>query len=440
MKDRVQKKRLLAAVALGLFFALGGIVVAISAYQKSTHIRNAGYVMISQINKLQYAIDDRLFATQTLEAIVVNDSGNVKNFDAIAENLYTKDRAFRSLQLAPDGVVTFVYPIEGNEDAFGSLFDDPDRKTEAEYARDTGTMTLAGPFELAQGGVGLVARNPIYLPDQSGKQHFWGFSIVVLNLDGLLESVDLDALDGQGYHYKIWKIHPDTGEEQIIAQNAAFSVKKAIVDEIQVPNGTWMLAIMPKEGWVPLSSIAVEGAAALVILVLVLLVLNGWITNARQRAELARQATTDALTGLYNGRSFAQHLKDDLRGGNPCTVYYLDIDGFKQVNDRYGHNVGDEFLVEFAARIRPCLREQDLAFRIGGDEFAILAAGAHTEEFDQNFKRELKQAIEQPYPLPDVTLQPRVSIGFSRYPEEQRDMEGLIRQADERMYREKKAQ
>ena len=91
-----------------------------------------------------------------------------------AERLYEHAPAIRSLQLAPDGIVTYVYPLEGNENAFGSLFDHPERRAEAEYARDTGKMTLSGPYGLSQGGLGLVARKPIYL-DNEGREHtFWG--------------------------------------------------------------------------------------------------------------------------------------------------------------------------------------------------------------------------------------------------------------------------
>lgn len=72
----------------------------------------------------------------------------------------------------------YVYPLEENDEAFSDIFEDPDRRTEAEYARDTGERTLAGPFELYQSGPGIVIRQPIYL-EQDGVKDFWGFSIVV---------------------------------------------------------------------------------------------------------------------------------------------------------------------------------------------------------------------------------------------------------------------
>ena len=79
----------------------------------------------------------------------------------------------RSIQLAPQGDVQYVYPLEGNEGAFGNIFEDPERATEAKKARDTGETTLAGPFELYQSGKGIVVRQPIYL-EENGENNFWG--------------------------------------------------------------------------------------------------------------------------------------------------------------------------------------------------------------------------------------------------------------------------
>ena len=223
MEKHSKKKRwMITGISVTLALASVCMVVCLYMYQKNSSMRNARYVLRGEISKLQYAIDSQLFTTKALEVIVTSNHGEVVNFDKAAESLYEKDASIRSLQLAPDGNVTYVYPLEGNEEAFGDLFSDPDRKTEAEYARDTGKMTLAGPYELSQGGMGIVARNPIYLTNEDGQKTFWGFSIVVLNVPEIFDEINLKALNGQGYKYKIWRIHPDTGKVQNIIQNAVF--------------------------------------------------------------------------------------------------------------------------------------------------------------------------------------------------------------------------
>ncbi|MEG1126429.1 MAG: sensor domain-containing diguanylate cyclase, partial [Oscillospiraceae bacterium] len=94
----------------------------------------AKYVTHSQVNKLQYVMNTLLLKTQSLEMLVVESDGQVEKFDYVAKSLID-NTAIRSLQLAPNGVVSMVYPLEGNEEAFGDLFADTSRATEAIYAR-----------------------------------------------------------------------------------------------------------------------------------------------------------------------------------------------------------------------------------------------------------------------------------------------------------------
>lgn len=139
----------------------------------NTNIDKTNYLVEAQVSELQRCLSSYIQATDTLRILIVDSQGNINDFDKVAKELYNNDQAFRSIQLAPKGNVTYVYPLEGNEEAFGDIFDDPDRKTEAEYARDTGETTLAGPFDLYQGGLGIVIRQPIYL-DSSNKKNILG--------------------------------------------------------------------------------------------------------------------------------------------------------------------------------------------------------------------------------------------------------------------------
>ena len=89
-------------------------------------------------------------------------------------------------------------------------------------------------------------------------------------------------------------------------------------------------------------------------------------------------ANTDGLTGLYNERYFDALLKENELYKTPFVLFYLDLDRFKPVNDRYGHDVGDQLLKEVASRLRSCVRESDAVFRIGGDVFGLIAHGGLT--------------------------------------------------------------
>ena len=107
--------------------------------------------------------------------------GEIQNFDALADNIIANYGGISSLQLAPQGIVTQIYPLEGNEKAIGhNLLKDPARRTEALKTIQSRKLTLAGPFELIQGGKAVIGRLPVFSADKDGTDNFWGFTIVLI--------------------------------------------------------------------------------------------------------------------------------------------------------------------------------------------------------------------------------------------------------------------
>lgn len=410
------------------------IIFLLAIAEKKRNIVQAEYVMAGEISKVQYAIDSRLLNTEILEMIIVNNHGTVTDFEMIAERLYENDPAIRCLQLAPAGIVSYVYPLEGNESAFGSLFDHPDRRAEAVYARDTGKMTLAGPYELSQGGTGLVARNPIYLENGQQEITFWGFSVVVLNVPEVFNKAELENLSDQGYSYRIYRIKPENEEVQIISNNTESDMSEAVEGEITVPNGTWYLRLRPKSGWISWKSIVLESIVALILNILLILLTYGGLTIIQQKKMMTELANTDPLTGLYNVRYFMTTIKQLHERKQPFGVIYLDLNKFKEVNDQYGHDMGDKVLVEVAVRIEDCLKKEDILFRIGGDEFCIVVMDTNPCAFYHALMEEIVERISRPFTVSDIILFPGISCGYSRYPEDQLNIESLIQEADRNMY------
>lgn len=433
LNDKKIKQTIIAIFFILLLLSVL-IIFMLSKAEKKRNIVQAEYIMASEISKVQYAIDSRLLNTEILEMIIVNNHGTVTDFEMIAERLYENDPAIRCLQLAPDGNVTYVYPLEGNESAFGSLFDHPDRRSEAMYARDTGKMTLAGPYELSQGGLGLVARNPIYLENRHQEGTFWGFSVVVLNVPEIFNKAELESLSDQGYSYRIYRVRPENEEVQIISSNTESDMRDAVEGEITVPNGTWYLSLRPKIGWVSWKNIVLESIVALILNTLLLLLTYGGLTIVQQKKKMTELANTDPLTGLYNVRYFMTTIKQLYECRQSFGVLYLDLNKFKEVNDQYGHDTGDKLLVEVAARIGDCLKKEDILFRIGGDEFCIVVMDTNSGDFYDALIRRIVERISRPYAVADIILYPGISCGYSRFPEDQSDIEKLIQEADRNMY------
>ena len=161
----------------------------------------------------------------------------------------------------------------------------------------------------------------------------------------------------------------------------------------------------------------------------------------RQEGEARQQmedlANTDGLTGLYNERYFDALLKENELNRTPFVLFYLDLDRFKPVNDRYGHDVGDQLLKEVASRLRGCVRESDAVFRIGGDEFALIVNGTVAEGFCKSRVEKIKAAIREPYRLKDAEVQVGTSCGCAVYPCDSDDVRAIRILADHRMYEDK---
>lgn len=164
--------------------------------------------------------------------------------------------------------------------------------------------------------------------------------------------------------------------------------------------------------------------------------LNEW-GKSLQAANEEDLANTDGLTGLYNERYFDALLKENELNRTPFVLFYLDLDRFKPVNDRYGHDVGDQLLKEVASRLRGCVRESDAVFRIGGDEFALIVNGAVTEGFCKSRVEKIKAAIREPYRLKDAEVQVGTSCGCAVYPCDSDDVRAIRILADHRMYEDK---
>jgi diguanylate cyclase (GGDEF)-like protein len=164
------------------------------------------------------------------------------------------------------------------------------------------------------------------------------------------------------------------------------------------------------------------------------------IENALRYQQVESSATTDGLTGLPNARSLFLHLESELtrsrRHGTPLAVLVCDLDGFKQVNDRFGHLEGNKVLQWVAKGIRDICRQYDYAARMGGDEFVLVLPGLQSGDLDVVVERLSKVAESEGVEICGERLL-SISIGEAFYPADASHSEQLLEIADRRMYRVK---
>ena len=175
-------------------------------------------------------------------------------FSELAEKIPNEDGVIKAFELAPEGIVTDIYPKQGNEGAFGlDMLQEHERKKDAILARDSGKYTLGGPYQLKQGGTGALLFNPVYQDNNSEQDEFWGFVILVIDWDRFIGEINLDYLSDADFCYRIWTYDRGSSDKIILAESQDNMSDNILTVECTVPNNTWYFDIIPSEGWSPRS-------------------------------------------------------------------------------------------------------------------------------------------------------------------------------------------
>lgn len=425
----------LTAVILSIFLGMLILFAGIQeARLKKAEARRETKIYAERTEAL---LNSLFHKTDILESIIITSNGNVpeETFRDLARSMMDSP-GIRAVQYLPGGTVRYCYPLEGNEAVIGdNIFQNPKRERDARLAMDTKEIAISGPYDLSQGGFGLAARNPIFLTGEDNQEYFWGFSVIILDLPDAIESIHLEELVQSGYEYSL---HCMVDEQPVvITQSPGFTGQKTIDNIIHVPNHTWTLTLQSRAGWLPWKEMAAEA-----VIVLLISLLCGALVymNKKKREQIHHMAVTDELTGTYNRRWLKLYLeKACLKGSQPFMLLYMDLDGFKKVNDLLGHGCGDQLLMEVARRLEEFLGPSDILSRIGGDEFVMILRQKADNGDAQRISEMICRSISRPYTLGDDTAEDAVgiSIGIAVFPEDGENHEQLMKIADKRMYVDK---
>jgi len=155
-------------------------------------------------------------------------------------------------------------------------------------------------------------------------------------------------------------------------------------------------------------------------------------------SDIREKALHDPLTGIPNRILLYDRITHEIditnRRGNMMALLFLDMDGFKKINDTYGHDAGDKLLKAFAVRVGGCVRQSDTVARLGGDEFVILLPDINNKEDVLQVGRKIRDRCEKPYQIDDQEFSVTVSIGISVYPADGKEVDTLLKKADSAMY------
>lgn len=229
-----------ALTFLFLSYIVGFIVFLQYQLVKEDEQREMNTILHVINQNIEQSLKNCYTTTLTL-ALTIDDNGLPKNFDYIGKYLINSNPTIHTVQLVPKGIIKYIYPIEGNEEAMNlNILSDPYLKKEAFKSISTQKMYFAGPLKLKQGGMGIVGRFPIF---QNNK--FWGFSAVILKLETLLKSSGIDNVDQSKYYFQFSKYNAVEKKEIFYLSNKGdFSNNYKI--SIRIPDGDWKLSIISK--------------------------------------------------------------------------------------------------------------------------------------------------------------------------------------------------
>jgi len=364
-------------------------------------------------------------------------------------------------------VVGYIEPIESNRAALGfDIASNPARVEAITRARDTGLPSATSPIELVQDSgsqKGMLALLPVYAggidpgDPVARAEALAGFSVGVYKLEDLLA----DTFEGGTWDdYRIRLIDVTTaGEPVVIADlpsrtsptvDLASDAVRILSTPFDAYGRAWELEVIPTgvaaDGIAPsiTPSFLLAGLLLVFLLEAFVLLLTGLERQARREAESSSyEASHDALTGLLNRRALLRQLESlQLAAGGAARrhmLLFLDLDGFKAVNDTGGHEAGDALLVQIADSLRESVRLHDSVARMGGDEFAVVLVDCPSERGMQ-IADALVRAVEAcSIPHEGGQLSAGVSIGaVVLEPSEGLSVDELLRRADTACYEAKR--
>jgi diguanylate cyclase (GGDEF)-like protein/PAS domain S-box-containing protein len=376
--NRLQKYLIPLCLTSLLLVAVGSYIVRMEATrvaQQQAHLKEEIQSHAAAVGQHM----EQAFAATEILAAIVREHGEIRNFDAMAASIVSNysTSSVSTLQLAPNGIVTRIYPLEGHETAVGhDLLNDPARRAGVLKAIESKKLGISGPFTLIQGGKAIAGRFPVFVPDGKGGEKFWGLTIALIRISDLLKASNLDKLNREGFDYSL-DYAPSGGTQMPIHRSSVGGqMAGAVTQRISLPNGSVLtLAVAPQPARVEMSPMFGE-FALLFLAGLLLAAFSYHLLRRRETLELQVHSRTQSL--VEANRLLAQEIsersrvQDELRRSNR----FLDSVVENIPNMVFVKDAGDLKFVRFnkAGEELTGLRREDVCGRSDFDFFPAAEA------------------------------------------------------------------
>ena len=281
-------------------------------YQEKEKKAVGTYMAQSTIRRVKEKLDNYITISDLLGNYIIDESDMDENtFSELAEKIPNEDGVVKAFELAPEGIITEIYPMQGNSEAIGlDVLVEHERKKDAALAKETGEYTLGGPYQLKQRGTGALLFKPVYRTDDSGESSFWGFVLQVIDWDRFMSDINLKSLSEADFSYKIWSYDRNSEDKVILAKSQEDMPEDSLTIECEIPNNTWYFDIVPSNGWIPVSYWLLAIAASYIFSLLVATIYyqisskkhreKQYAADLKKAAELAKSANEAKTRFLFN--------------------------------------------------------------------------------------------------------------------------------------------
>lgn len=386
-----------------------------------TNCREIGNARLTWV---QQSLERYVTITSVMEGRVKEPGGPHVPDRAKLADFVKMDNALRSIQIIQeDGTFTGY-----NQDADIRDFKNPMDSSLHNLAREvrrSGNVSITPSMEVGNGLRDIVVLRPVFLPDDKGNRHFWGYILAIIDTRIFLKDANVSNLEDQNILCSLIHTEGD-GTVSEVYENGNYGEDSLVISR-EIYGDSWTLYLHPKGPWVnPWIIVVITWAGLLTALTLAVL--------ARCNARFRRMGTTDPLTGVYNrtGGDWTVRHYLEAHQNEPALVMAVDIDNFKIINDVYGHEAGDEALCQFTRDMKETFGQSAVITRNGGDEFIIFCG--------YGWSRKAAEAIDCFTEKPHIItykgkeIQFSASLGLARYPEQDRDYRNLCIKADYALY------
>ena len=330
--SELYKKIRLHCYIVGLIAVLTALIVGVFLLHKLEKDEKTTGKYMAQITekRVRARLDQYIMLSELLgNYISAGENLDENSFSELAEKIPNEDGVIKAFELAPEGIVTDIYPKQGNEGAFGlDMLQEHERKKDAILAKKSGKYTLGGPYQLKQGGTGALLFNPVYQDNNSEQGEFWGFVILVIDWDRFIGEINLDYLSDADFCYRIWTYDRDSSDRIILAESQGDMPDNILTVECTVPNNTWYFDIIPSRGWIPRSywimCIAISYIFSLLIATVFYLTSSKKHRERQYEAELEKSAEQAKNANEAKTR-FLFNMSHDIRTPMNAIVGFSDL-------------------------------------------------------------------------------------------------------------------